>query len=324
MLGSIAIPCGVSATKTAPLALIPPTPLESDFAMTTTAHDPSNTVETGLEAVDTSPKRGFGERRFGKVNWLGLRTLYMKEVRRFLKVAFQTVFAPLISTLLFLFVFMQAFGSMRAPVNGVPYIEFLAPGLVMMTILTNAFANSSSSLIIGKVQGSIVDVLTPPLSAAELTAAFVVGAATRGVMVGAATAMTSAAFMAFSDTPMQIANLGVILYFALAAALMFAMLGVLGGVWAEKFDQLAAMQNFVITPLTFLSGTFYAISSLSEPFVTLSRANPVFYLIDGFRSGFTGVSEAPFALAFVVTLGLDIILLLVCYRVFKAGWRLKP
>lgn len=287
----------------------------------------SSTGPTGpADSAVPSPQKpniGFGERRFGAMNWLGLQTLYMKEVRRFLKVAFQTIFAPVISTILFLVVFMQAFGTARAPINGTPYIEFLAPGLIMMAILTNAFANSSSSLIIGKVQGSIVDVLTPPLSATELTIALVGGAATRGLLVGLVTAVTSAGFMAFSDTPMGIAHFLAVVYFGTAAALLFGMLGVIGGIWAEKFDQLAAITNFVITPLTFLSGTFYAIASLPEPFLTLSKVNPVFYLIDGFRYGFTGASETPILLGGGLVLALNVIFAALCYGLFKSGWKLK-
>lgn len=265
----------------------------------------------------------FGQRRFGAVNWLGLQTLLEKEVRRFLKVSFQTIVAPVISTLLFLLVFMQAMGQGRADIHGVPYVEFLAPGLIMMAILTNAFANSSSSIIIGKVQGSIVDVLMPPLSAAELTVAFVIGAAARGLLVGVVTALTSAAFMAFSPTPMQIEHPWAILFFATGAAAMFGMLGVIGGVWADKFDQLAAVNNFVITPLTFLSGTFYAITSLPEPFLSFSHANPVFYLIDGFRYGFTGVAEAPLALGAGVTIAVTAALGAWCYFLLKSGYKLK-
>jgi ABC-2 type transport system permease protein len=265
----------------------------------------------------------FGRRRFGAVNWLGLQTLLEKEVRRFLKVSFQTIVAPVISTLLFLLVFMQAMGQGRADIHGVPYVEFLAPGLIMMAILTNAFANSSSSIIIGKVQGSIVDVLMPPLSASELTVAFVVGAAARGLLVGLVTALTSAAFMAVSPTPMQIEHPLAILFFATIAAMMFGMLGVLGGVWADKFDQLAAVNNFVITPLTFLSGTFYAIASLPEPFLSFSRANPVFYLIDGFRYGFTGVAEAPLALGALVALAVTAALGASCFLLLKSGYKLK-
>lgn len=265
----------------------------------------------------------FGERRFGAVNWLGLYTLTAKEVRRFMKVSAQTIIAPVISTLLFLIVFIQAFGRARAEIGGVPYAEFLAPGLIMMAILTNSFANSSSSLIIGKIQGSIVDVLMPPLSAAEQTVAFVAGAAARGLLVGVVTALTSAAFMAMSGTPMTLSVGWALIYFSMAAALMFGMIGVIGGVWAEKFDHLAAVTNFIITPLTFLSGTFYAIGSLPEPFLTASHFNPVFYLIDGFRYGFTGRYEAAPAVGVLVTLGLNLALAFACYRLFKSGYKLK-
>lgn len=265
---------------------------------------------------------GFWERRFGAVNWLGLQTLFVKEVRRFLKVSFQTIFAPLISTLLFLLVFIQAMGG-RADVDGVPYVEFLAPGLIMMAILTNAFANSSSSIIIGKVQGSIVDVLMPPLSASELLAAFVAGAACRGLLVAVVTAATSAAFMAMSGTPMHLAHLWAIAFYATSSALMFGMLGVIGGVWADKFDQLAAFTNFVITPLTFLSGTFYAIRSLPEPFLTVSHFNPVFYLIDGFRYGFTGVAEASLTIGAAVSIAINLALAAVCFYLLKSGYKLK-
>lgn len=267
-------------------------------------------------------RHAFGERRFGQVNWLGLRTLLDKEVRRFLKVSFQTVVAPVISTLLFLLVFMQAVGG-RADIGGVPYVEFLAPGLVMMAILTNAFANSSSSIIIGKVQGSIVDVLMPPLSAGELTVAFVVGAVARGLLVGAVTAMTSAAFMAASPSPMGIENHFAVLFYATLASLMFGFLGVIGGVWADKFDQLAAVTNFVITPLTFLSGTFYAIRALPEPFLSFSHFNPVFYLIDGFRYGFTGVAEAPLLLGAAVSLGVTAALGVCSFLLLRSGYKLK-
>lgn len=265
----------------------------------------------------------FGERRFGRVNWLGLQTLIAKEIRRFMKVSFQTIFAPLISTVLFLIVFIQAFGRGDTFIHGVPYVEFLAPGLVMMAILTNAFANSSSSLIIGKVQGSIVDVLMPPLSAGELTAAFLVGAAARGLLVAFVTALTSAVFMAFTPTPMSVAAPWAIVYFGVAAALMFGMLGVIGGIWAEKFDQLAAVTNFIITPLTFLSGTFYAISNLPEPFLTISHFNPVFYLIDGFRYGFTGVAETSLWGGVIATMAINAALAVACYLLFRSGYKLK-
>ena len=282
-----------------------------------------NHPAASLATIDTQRQTpGFGERRFGAVNWLGLETLFIKEVRRFMKVSFQTIFAPLISTLLFLLVFIQAMGG-RAAVNGVPYVEFLAPGLIMMAILTNAFASSSSSIIIGKVQGSIVDVLMPPLSASELLVAFAAGAACRGLLVAVVTALTSALFMAMSGSPMHAVNFWAIAYYSAAAALMFGMLGIIGGIWADKFDQLAAFTNFVITPLTFLSGTFYAIKSLPEPFYSISHFNPVFYLIDGFRFGFIGAAEAPLMVGLASTLAINAALWALCFYLLKSGYKLK-
>lgn len=278
---------------------------------------------TAAGQIPVDAQAVFGERRFGMVNWLGLWTLYVKEVRRFLKVVFQTVIAPVISTLLFLVVFTQAFGASRPAIGGVPFIEFLAPGLIMMAVLTNAFTNSSSSLIISKVQGSIVDVLMPPLSASELTVAFVAGAATRGLLVGFVTAVTSAAFMAANGAPMRIEALWAVAYFSLAASIIFAMLGLIGGIWAEKFDQLAAVTNFVITPLTFLSGTFYAVSRLPEPFLTISHFNPVYYLIDGFRSGFTGHAESNLSVGIAMTVMLMLVLGGACYALLRSGYKIK-
>lgn len=270
-----------------------------------------------------SPAYAFGVRRFGAVNWLGLWTLYVKEVRRFMKVLFQTVVAPVVSTLLFLVVFTQAFGGARPDVNGVPFTEFLAPGLTMMAILTNAFTNSSSSIIIAKVQGSIVDVLMPPLSAGELTIGFIAGAATRGLLVGAVTAVTCAGYMALYGEPMAIRIVWAILYYSLAAAVIFGAIGVIGGIWAEKFDQMAAVTNFVITPLTFLSGTFYSIASLPEPFRTISHWNPVYYLIDGFRAGFTGVVEAPILISIASTFVLALAFSFASYAMIRSGYNIK-
>lgn len=265
----------------------------------------------------------YGERRFGAVNWLGLWTLYVKEVRRFLKVFSQTVVAPVVSTLLFLVVFTQAFGAERQPVAGVSFIEFLAPGLMMMAVLTNAFTNSSSSIIIGKVQGNIVDILMPPLSPAELAIAFVGGAATRGLLVGLITGVTSAAFMAANGAVMRLEAIWAIAYFSTAAAVIFGMLGVIGGIWADKFDNLAAVTNFVITPLTFLSGTFYSVERLPSPFREASFYNPVFYLIDGFRSGFTGVAESNLAIGVAYTAAIAGVLALACYILLRSGYKLK-
>lgn len=265
----------------------------------------------------------FGMRRFGAVNWLGLWTLYVKEVRRFMKVVTQTVIAPVVTTLLYLIVFNYAIGAARPAVGGVPYIEFLTPGLMMMAVLTNAFTNSSSSIMIGKVQGNIVDVLMPPISPLELTIAFVAGAATRGLMVGLITGLTGAAFIAATGEAMNIVAFWAVIFFSTAAALIFGMLGVVGGIWAEKFDNIAAVTNFIIMPLTFLSGTFYSIARLPEAFQTVTHANPVFYMIDGFRYGFTGHAESNLMIGVSYLSLLTISFGVWCYFLFRSGYKLK-
>lgn len=270
----------------------------------------------------------FGERRFGPVNWLGLWTLFKKEVMRYLKVAAQTVFAPIITTMLYLTVFLVAFGAGReTEMQGqlIAFAAFLPPGLIMMAVLSNAFQNASSSLIIGKVQGSVVDILMPPLSAAELTVAFVMGAAVRGLMVGLVTAFTIGIFMAITGGPVAIHNVPAILFFALCASIMLGAIGAIAGMWAEKFDQLALITNFVITPLTFLSGTFYSVKREGIPawVADVSAFNPLFYLIDGFRYGFIGVSDAPVSRGAVISLALSAAACGVTYVLFKRGYKLK-
>lgn len=260
----------------------------------------------------------FSVRRIGFINGLGLWTLYVKEVRRFAKVGFQTILAPVISTLLFLLVFTLAFGDLRPAVGGVTFTHFLAPGLVMMGILNNSFANSSSSLIVSKVQGNVVDFLMPPLSAAELCIAFIGGAATRGFVVGIVTVLFILPFMSLS-----IAHPLAVFWFALNAALMMSMVGLLAGIYALRFDHLSAVQNFVLLPLTFLSGTFYSVKILPEIFQKLSAINPFFYLIDGFRYGFTGVADGPVLHGAIFVSGVNVALGLASYAMLRSGWRLK-
>ncbi|KPP81358.1 MAG: ABC-2 type transport system permease protein [Oceanicaulis sp. HLUCCA04] len=273
----------------------------------------SDSVQAGLAGpVPPQP------RVMGAVNWLGLWTLYKKEVRRFLKVSFQTVMAPVATTLLYMMVFSLAIGVTREAPGGLPFTVFLAPGLIMMGLLNNAFANSSSSLIVAKVQGNTVDFLMPPLSAGELAAAFIGGAITRGVLVAAASAVV---IVPFASLP--VSHPWAILFFGIGAAAMLGMAGVIAGVWAEKFDHLAVITNFIIMPLTFLSGTFYSISILPEPFQTISHVNPFFYLIDGFRYGFIGQADGNIAIGVAITLGINAALLIACYLVLRSGWRLK-
>ena len=245
-------------------------------------------------------------------------TLYLREVRRFWKVGAQTVAGPVVTTLLYMMVFVVALKGSRPPLNGIAFADFVAPGLIMMALLNNAFANASSSLIQAKVMGTATDFLTPPLSPLELTIGFAMGAVTRGLAVGIVTAIC---VLPFAD--LGLANLAAILWFGLSACLIMGMLGVLAGLWAQKFDQLAAVQNFVVMPMTFLSGTFYLVENLPAPFDTISHYNPFFYLIDGFRSGFIGQSEGNTAIAVVLSAGLVLVLSLACWLVFKSGWRLK-
>lgn len=254
------------------------------------------------------------------VNWQGLKTLYLKEVRRFFKVQLQTIWAPAITTLMFLVIFSLALGGTRAAVLGVPYADFLGPGLIVMGMIQNAFANSSSSILVAKVQGSIIDVLMPPLSAGELVMAYVAGALTRAWLVGIAV-WTVMAIAPGVDVP--IANPLLVIYFGTMGAVMLALLGVLTGVWADKFDHAAAVTNFVIQPLTLLSGTFYAIDKVNPTMAMISHANPFFYIIDGFRSGFIGVSDGLLVQGAVILALVNVALWTLCYRVIRSGWRLK-
>ncbi len=260
-------------------------------------------------------------RTIGIVNWLGFWTLYAREVRRFFKVATQTVAAPVVTTLLFLAVFVLALGGAAGggrSVGGVPFVEFLTPGLVMMAMMQNAFANTSSSLVISKVQGNIVDLLMPPLSGGELTLAYALGGVTRGLVVGA---VVSAAIWCF--VPVHVVDLGAVIFYAVAASLLLSLLGVLAGIWAEKFDHMAAVTNFIVTPLSFLSGTFYSVDRLPESWRFVAHLNPFFYMIDGFRYGFIGRADGSLGIGVAVLVGVNLALLFLCFRLIASGYRLK-
>ena len=257
-------------------------------------------------------------RRYDGVNWVGVQTLYLREVRRFWKVGAQTVAAPVVTTLLYMLVFVVALKDSRPPIDGTPFAEFVAPGLIMMAILNNAFANASSSLIQAKIMGTSTDFLTPPLSPLELTIGFSLGAATRGIVVGTVTAICVLPFARLGVT-----NVVTVVYFSLIASLLMGMVGVLAGLWSEKFDQLSAVQNFVVMPMTFLSGAFYLVKNLPEPFASISHWNPFFYLIDGFRSGFIGHAEGNLMVGAIMSAVLTVVLAVCCWLVFRSGWRLK-
>ncbi len=257
-------------------------------------------------------------RRFGAVNWIGFWTLYKKEVQRFFKVVAQTVLAPVVTTLLYIVVFVIALAGARPAVEGLSYPEFLAPGLIMMSVLSNAFQNSSSSMMIAKMQGTSVDFMMPPLSATELTGALTLGAATRGALVALVTTLTLLPFINVAPV-----HWGAVLYHGLLAGMMLGALGAVAGVWAEKFDHMAAIQNFVMLPLIFLSGSFYSIQRLPEAFQIANHFNPVFYLIDGFRYGFTGYHDGPLGIGVAVTLAAALLSVGAAWAVLRAGWRMK-
>ncbi|MDO9474859.1 MAG: ABC transporter permease [Caulobacter sp.] len=259
-------------------------------------------------------------RDYAGFNWTGFVTLYAKEVSRFRKVWMQTLAAPVVTTLLYMMVFVVAVRGAAPPIHGTPFSEFVAPGLIMMAILNNAFANSSSSLLQAKMMGLTPDFLTPPLSALEQVMAFALGAATRGVVVGAVTAITIA-FLPFTN--LGVDHLWAVVYFSVGASLILGFVGIVTGLWSEKFDHLSAITNFLIMPMTFLSGTFYLVDRLPEPFRTASHFNPFFYLIDGFRYGFIGHSDGNLMAGVIMVAVLNIVLFLGCWRMFVVGWRLK-
>jgi len=261
-----------------------------------------------------------GEPTFSGVNWEGLKTLYIKEVRRFFKVHMQTVWAPAITTLLYLVIFTVALGREGRTVLGVPFADFLAPGLIMMAMLQNSFANASFSLMVGKMQGTIVDYLMPPLSTGELIAALVAAAVTRAVLVGGAVWLVMSLW---PGVHVSVAHPLWLLWFGLMGSLMLAFLGVITSIWADKFDQAAMVSNFVVTPLSLLSGTFYSVEQLSPAFRAVSHANPFFYVISGFRHGFLGVTDSPLLLGALLLGAINLALFAICYALLRSGWKIK-
>lgn len=269
-------------------------------------------AETAPEAVRPPQPRDYPG-----INWEGLKTLYVREVRRFFKVGTQTLAAPVVTALLYMLVFVVAVGGGRK-VNGIEYGTFVAPGLIMMQILSNAFANASSSLLQAKFNGLMGDFITPPLSPLEHLIGFGAGAATRGLFVGAVSLLAIIPFAHLS-----VAQPWAVVYFGLGAAMIMGFIGIMAGLWAEKFDHMAAVTNFVIMPMTFLSGTFYLIEKLPEPFRSFSKFNPFFYLIDGFRYGFIGQAEGSLVIGASMTGVLVLALGWVCFWMFQSGYKIK-
>ncbi|ASV97956.1 ABC transporter permease [Paraburkholderia aromaticivorans] len=248
----------------------------------------------------------------------GFRTLFYKELLRFWKVAFQTVLAPVITALLYLTIFGHALRGHVQVYPGVEYTSFLIPGLVMMSVLQNAFANSSSSLIQSKITGNLVFVLLPPLSHYEMFGAYVLAAVVRGLAVGFGVFIVTIWFVPVSFT----APLYIVL-FAIFGAAILGTLGLIAGIWADKFDQLAAFQNFLIMPLTFLSGVFYSTHTLPPVWREVSRLNPFFYMIDGFRYGFFGMSDVNPLVSLAIVAGFFVVLAVVAMRMLASGYKLR-
>jgi ABC-2 type transport system permease protein len=248
----------------------------------------------------------------------GFRTLLLKEILRFWKVSFQTVAAPVLTALLYMMIFAHVMSGSGAAFPGVTYEQFLIPGLAMMSMLQNAFANTSSSLIQSKITGNILFILLPPLSHWDFYGAYLIAALVRAMAVGLGVFVVGI-FVAH----IPVHSVTVILVFALLGSGLLAALGIIAGLWADKFDQLAAFQNFIIMPLTFLSGVFYSIHSLPPFWQVLSHFNPFFYMIDGFRYGFFGTADVSLALSLSVTAGAFVCLSAATLYLLKSGYKLR-
>jgi ABC-2 type transport system permease protein len=267
---------------------------------------------------DPTKITAMGVRRFGRVNWLGLQTLIMREVMRFVIVWTQTLLAPLVTVGLFILIFSLAIGGQRGDVMGVSFLHFITPGILMMTVIQNAFANTSSSIVVSRVQGNIVDTLMPPLSAAELVTGYIVGGVVRGVCVAVAIAL-----VLFPIVGLGMAHPIWALTFVVIGAAFLGALGLVAGIIAQKFDQIAAITNFIVIPLSFLSGTFYSIDAMPPVLNAITHWNPVFYLIDGVRFGVLGVSDSSPIKGVLVAGVATLAVMALAWRWFKTGYRLK-
>ena len=268
--------------------------------------------------VELDKKYQMSVRKFGFVNWTGFKSLWLKECNRFMIVWQQTLLSPLVSSLLFLSVLSLALGNNRGDVLGYSFISFLAPGLIAMSILTQSFSHSVSSLMIGKIQGNIVDMLYAPLSALEVSMAIILAALTRSFLI----ALISIAVFS-SIVEMHINNIFYIFIFGFLSAFILGSLGFITGLWAEKFDHTATVTNFIITPLSFLSGVFYSIDKLPIFFQTISHLNPFFYMIDGFRYGFLGESDSSIRVGLIYLILLSFLMWYFAFYLYKKGYKIK-
>tara|TARA_Y100000590_G_scaffold416472_1_gene515230 strand:- start:316 stop:1128 length:813 start_codon:yes stop_codon:yes gene_type:complete len=268
--------------------------------------------------VEIENKYKIYKKEFGYVNWIGFWTLYKKEVLRFLIVVVQTVISPLVTSLLFLLVLSLAIGNDRGEVLGFPFISFLAPGLIAMQVIQQAFSHSSSSIMIGKIQGNIVDILYAPMTPGEITLAINLASCTRSVII----ALVSIIVFYFI-VDLKFYNFFYIFIFTFLGAFILSSIGIIIGLWAEKFDHMASATNFIIVPLSFLSGTFYSIDKLPKILKNISEFNPFFYIIDGFRYGFLGAADGSINFGLFYLIMLSVITWLVAYVLFKKGYKIK-
>ena len=259
-----------------------------------------------------------GVRRFGLVNWVGAYSLYKKEVLRFLIVSGQTLVGPILTSILFLIVISLAIGDERPDVLGVPYIEFLASGLIMMQVIQQSFSHSSSSIMMGKIMGTIVDIINSPLSAAEITISLVLASITRGLSIAL---ISTIIFVFFLDLTIQ--NYFLWFLYLFLAGLFLGSAGIIAGLYADKFDQMATVTNFIIVPLSFLSGTFYSIEKLPNILKDLRYYNPFFHMIDGFRYSFIGQLDGSLKFGIFFLSIVSIVTWYFAYFLFKKGYKIK-
>jgi ABC-2 type transport system permease protein len=268
--------------------------------------------------VELNKKYQIRLKKFGFINWIGFKSLWFKECNRFMAVWQQTLLSPLVSSLLFLSVLSLALGNEKGDVLGHSFMSFLAPGLIAMSILTQSFSHSVSSLMIGKIQGNIVDMLYAPLSALEVSMAIILAALTRSFLIAI---ISIGVFSLIVEMPIN--NILFIFIFGFLSAFILGSLGFIAGLWAEKFDHTATVTNFIITPLSFLSGVFYSIEKLPNFFQTISHINPFFYMIDGFRYGFLGKSDGSINVGLIYLTILSVTMWYVAFFLYKKGYKIK-
>jgi ABC-2 type transport system permease protein len=268
--------------------------------------------------VELNKKYEIRVKKFGFINWIGFKSLWLKECNRFIAVWQQTLLSPLVSSLLFLSVLSLALGNDRGEVLGHSFVSFLAPGLIAMSILTQSFSHSVSSLMIGKIQGNIVDMLYAPLSALEVSMAIILAALTRSFLIAFISIIV---FSLIVELPIN--NIFYIFLFGFLSAFMLGSLGFIAGLWAEKFDHTATVTNFIITPLSFLSGVFYSIDRLPKIFQSISHINPFFYMIDGFRFGFLGTADGSISYGIAYLTILSFVMWFIAFYLYKKGYKIK-